>query len=274
MLQRGPVRRAGVDPHVRQPCPPGPVVQSLKYPPTAPGILMRTLPIALAFLLLPGPGLAQARRAAPPLPPPAMPAPAAFAPAPDGGLLDQALRLAGGALAGAWVGFMASQVAVSDWDDGRTIDRSSWAAGGAAFGAAVGFTLPAGPRRAPAPRAERPGRDVLTLREIREARGSSLYQVIRSLRPEWLRVRGTASMRETPRGRTTGPDPDDVAVQPGIPTIRVYLDDARIGDIDDLRLMPPGSVGEVRFLDAAEATHRWGAGHLHGAIHVITAPAS
>lgn len=168
---------------------------------------------------------------------------------------------------------MASQVAVSDWEDHAGIDRHDWVAGGAAFGFAIGFTLPTGSRPGAIPERRDRRRTVLTFEEIRESEAANLHAVIRSLRPEWLRTRGTASMRETARGRSTGPGPDDVVVQPGIPTIRVYLDDSLLGDTDTLRDVHPGMVGEVRFLDRAEATQRWGAGHLHGAIHVITAPA-
>lgn len=238
---------------------------------------MRFLAIALALSLLPAHSLAQVRgerfMAPANTPVPRLPAPE-LAPPPSSGVLHQLLRLVGGAAAGAWVGFMASQVAVSDWEDHAGIERNNWVAGGAAFGLAVGLTLPNGGRAVPSPEAPPDrGRSILTTEEIRRSRAASLYEVIRSLRPEWLRTRGTESIRETPRGRSTGAGPGDVVIQPGIPTIRVYLDDSLLGDVDALRDVQPGLVGEARFLDRAEATQRWGAGHLHGAIHVITAPA-
>lgn len=238
---------------------------------------MRFLAIALALSLLPAHSLAQVRGeqflAPANSPAPRLPAPE-LAPSPSSGVLHQVLRVFGGAVAGAWVGFMASQVAVSDWEDHAGIERNNWVAGGAAFGLAVGLALPTGARAAPIPEMSPDrGRSVLTTEQIRRARAANMYEVIRSLRPEWLRTRGTESIRETPRGRSTGPGPGDVVIRPGIPTIRVYLDDSLLGDISSLRDVQPGLVGQARFLDRAEATQRWGAGHLHGAIHVITAPA-
>lgn len=193
------------------------------------------------------------------------------------GLVEGFLRAAGGAAVGAWVGYMASQVAVGDWEDDPRIDRGSWAASGAAVGIALGLTVPGGsrpPGRAAAERAQRaPGRDVLTSEQLEKARGGNLYGVIRSLRPEWLRTRGTGSMRETARGSASGIGGDVEIEHPGIASIRVYLDDSLLGDLDSLRSVDLGTVGAVRFLSAAEATQRWGAGHLHGAILVLTAAA-
>lgn len=237
---------------------------------------MRVYAVAFIALAVPVSSLAQThdelRRSLPELPASAFPASVNSGPR-SATVLDRVLRLAGGALAGAWMGYMASQVVASDWEDRPGIDRGDWAAGGAAFGVAVGLTLPLGAPGRSDSRAEDAGdRDILTTRELREAEGGSLYEVIQSLRPEWLRTRGTASIRETARGRTTGPDPDDVVVQPGIPRIRVYLDDSHLGGVEQLRTIQPVAVGLVRFLDSAAATQRWGAGHLHGAILVITAP--
>lgn len=186
---------------------------------------------------------------------------------------SQLLRVVGGAAVGAWVGFMASQVAVGDWEDDPNIQRGNWAVGGAALGVTLGLTIPGGrtpPARASGARAERPDRDVLTAEQIEETRGGNLYTVIQALRPEWLRTRGTGSMRETARGSASGRGGIQIE-QPAIPTIRAYLDDSVLGDADALRNVDPGLVGEVRFLSPAEATHRFGAGHIHGAILVFTA---
>lgn len=236
-----------------------------------------TMRIILTFLVLlafPLPGIAQSvrslDRAAPvPTPPPLhLEAPqqesATFA--------KRVLRVVSGAAVGAWVGYMASQVAVGDWDDDPGIDRGSWAASGAALGVTLGLTVPGGrtpPARAAGTRAERPGRDVLTTEQLRKSRSGNVYEVIRSLRPEWLQTRGTGSMRETPRGRSVG---TSIQIdQEAIPTIRAYLDDSLLGDAEELRSVDPGMVGEVRFLSAAQATQRYGAGHIHGAILVLTA---
>lgn len=240
------------------------------------GNIMRIfLPILLLFVL-PLPGLAQTaaplERAAPVPAAPALSLETASQASST--LASRLLRVVGGAAVGAWVGYMASQVAVGDWDDDPGIDRGNWAASGAALGVTLGLAVPGGrtpPNRAATTRAERPDRNILTAKQLEEARGSNLYNVIRSLRPEWLRTRGTGSMRETTRGSAEGMSGGIQIEQAGIPAIRAYLDDSLLGDVEELRSVDPGMVGEARFLSPAEATQRYGAGHIHGAIAVSTA---
>lgn len=248
--------------------------------------IMRIVLLALLIVALPVHASAQEARSSfavsQPSPPDPAPAPPTVpeldrslssATAPEG-LARQLLRAVGGAAVGAWVGYMASQVAVGDWDDDRGIDRGSWTAGGAAIGVTVGLTIPAGrvPPRASneSPVDRRSGRNVLTREQIQKAQSGNLYEVIQSLRPEWLQTRGTGSMRETARGSAEGIG-GEINVRPGIPAIRTYLDGSRLGDVDALRTVDAGMIGEARFLSPAEATQRWGAGHLHGAILVLTA---
>lgn len=248
----------------------------------SPWSIMRIPLLALLIVALPVHASAQEAGRSFALPPAPDPVPqlsasmsSAAAPAPAG-LAGQLLRAVGGAAVGAWVGYMASQVAVGDWDDDRGIDRGTWAAGGAALGMTVGLTFPVG-RRPPArasndsPTDRRSGREVLTREQIQNAQTGNMYELIQSVRPEWLRTRGTGSMRETARGSADGIG-GEVSVQPGIPAIRTYLDGSLLGDVDALRSVDPGMIGEARFLSPAEATQRWGAGHLHGAILVLTAP--
>lgn len=241
---------------------------------------MRTICSILLLLGLPAAAATQGVRPLERATLPAASVPDLSAPSPwvateSRGLLDRLLRATGGAAVGAWVGYLASQVAVGDWDDDGAIHRESWAAGGAALGFTFSFTLPDPPQRTaarPAARVEpRAGRELLPVEEIRDAQGGNLYEIIRSLRPEWLRTRGTASMRETTRGSAGGLD-FDVEIQPGILSIRVYLDGSLLGGVDELRMLDPGLVTEARFLTPAQATQRWGAGHLHGAIQVLSIP--
>jgi len=67
----------------------------------------------------------------------------------------------------------------------------------------------------------------------------------------WLRSRSTSLMR--------GPDP-----------IIVYQDDVRVGDATYLQDIPMESVEEVSFINAADATTRWGIGVAGGVILVIS----
>ena len=243
---------------------------------------MRTFSFVLSLLLFPVLAASQEVREFATVPDAAVEAVAgipAMAPSQAAGegisTLRYVLTAAGGAVVGAWVGYMASQVVEGDWEDQQGIRRENWAAGGALAGLTLGLTLPvslgSGPRAA-RPERRRDPRLVLTGDEIRETGTPSVFDAIQSLRPEWLRTRGVGSMRETPRGTGTlsAAGQIEIDVEPGIPSIRVYLDDSFLGGVDELRLVSPGMVGDVRFLDSAEATQRWGAGHIHGAIHVRT----
>jgi hypothetical protein len=48
--------------------------------------------------------------------------------------------------------------------------------------------------------------------------------------------------------------------------IQVYLGGAKIGTLDALRDISVSTVREIRYLDAAEATQRYGTGNSGGAI--------
>lgn len=195
-------------------------------------------------------------------------APTATAVRSGGGTAGRAiLHAVGGAVIGAWIGYFASQVAVSDWD--RTgVDRAAWAAGGAVVGSLSGFAI-SGVTGRPgmAPGGLVPsGRNIITTAEIRQSGKADVYSVVASLRPEWLVTRGTHSMRETPQGGSVGRSV--VITDEGDPSIVVYLDDVRLGGIGELRQIGAAEVTHVEYLTPAEATLRFGAGHSHGAIVV------
>ena len=96
--------------------------------------------------------------------------------------------------------------------------------------------------------------DRITHEEIVNSGASSAYDLVASLRPQWLRGRGLRTL-----GEATGDE-----------TLKVYLDGAPLGPPDAMRQIPLGSVRSLRFLTAAEATQRWGSGHLRGAILIST----
>lgn len=95
-------------------------------------------------------------------------------------------------------------------------------------------------------------RTVLLLDEIRASGSATAYDVVESLRPNWLVKRGTQSFFF---------DKDVI----------VYLDAARLGDRTALREIPAMTVASMRFLDARDANFRYGQGHPYGAIVVSTA---
>jgi hypothetical protein len=90
-------------------------------------------------------------------------------------------------------------------------------------------------------------RDELLARDF-----TNLFDAIQALRGNWLRDRGSDSFSK--------------------PTaIQVYLDNQRMGGIEQLRNINPRTVAQVRRFDGIEATSRWGMDHGAGVIAVTTA---
>lgn len=92
---------------------------------------------------------------------------------------------------------------------------------------------------------------VLTADEIKSSAASNMYDVIRSHRPEWLIKRGQTSINLE----------GDIVV---------YVDNVALGGPESLRSIDVQSVQSARFLNASEAQMRYGVGHMHGAIVVVT----
>jgi hypothetical protein len=160
---------------------------------------------------------------------------------------------------GAGVGYFASQLARGDWSEGpgqREMNRSLWAAVGGSVGLTLGFSFPILGRGASSMPVAAPThrRSILTGEEIREQVVPNVYEAVRLLRPEWL-------------VEAAGPD---VIGRPETGRKVAYLDDARLGELDQLRDIHPGSVERVQFVPAAAATARWGVGHNYGVIQVVT----
>lgn len=96
-------------------------------------------------------------------------------------------------------------------------------------------------------------RNLITRAELSGSNDRNVFEAVRRLRPSWLRYRGQSVL--------TGPDREG---------LRVYLNGAFFGDAQALGSLQVTDVGEVRFLDAREATLRFGTGHTVGAIMVAT----
>lgn len=112
----------------------------------------------------------------------------------------------------------------------------------------------------------RTNRDRITAEEIQASQESNLYEVVESLRPRWLRARGTDAMR--PGGTMQTPEGNVDVITPA--AVVVYVDGVRRGDIRALRSIPTSGVTALQYLDAREATTRFGSGHTAGAILVTT----
>lgn len=212
------------------------------------------------------------------LPPAALQEPAAQpAPAPRArsrSAVRSMLHTVGGAVVGGWLGLVTSQVVKSDWDkksnDEVAGHRTGFAIGGALFGGASGLligTRGSSDLEASLRQARRGDQEIISQEEVQAASASNVFELVQRLHPEWLRERGPQSFSESDRVQG---DLKGTSVTPGLPTIIVYQDNARMGGVEALRVIPIADVGTVQFLNAAQATYRFGIGHAHGVILITT----
>jgi hypothetical protein len=87
------------------------------------------------------------------------------------------------------------------------------------------------------------------LREA-EAEGVSAFQLIERLRSRWLRARGASSFTNE------------------VSAPMVILDGVPYGEAITLQSMAVVDIGEIRFMNATDATTRFGTGYTGGAILV------
>jgi hypothetical protein len=107
--------------------------------------------------------------------------------------------------------------------------------------------------------AARPARgtaNIITEAEINTGAYQNALEAVQNLRPAMLIPRGVG-------GNETG---TNVASIP----IVVYQDDVRLGELTNLQNIPANRIKEIRFLNARDATTRYGTGHTSGAIVVTT----
>lgn len=98
----------------------------------------------------------------------------------------------------------------------------------------------------------RRSRGPITLEQIEASNVSTdAYDLIQSLRPEWLVTRGTVSMT----GATSS-------------EIRIYVNDASYGGPGALRAISVTDIQRITKLSPSQATTRFGAGHTQGAIMI------
>jgi hypothetical protein len=106
------------------------------------------------------------------------------------------------------------------------------------------------------PRKEAPrgGRNLLTAEDLLSKNYNNLYEALDALRPFWLRARGPSRLDMSGQG----------------PSVRVYLDEVRLGAVDELKLMSIRTIRRVTFLSAPEAQARYGVGNESGALVIET----
>ena len=93
--------------------------------------------------------------------------------------------------------------------------------------------------------------NVIEAEEIVSSSASNAYDLIRQVRPNWLRGRGAS----TSRGGTALPV--------------VYLGSVRQGGVETLQGFATNGIATLRFVDAVSATTRYGDGHGGGVIEVV-----
>lgn len=95
--------------------------------------------------------------------------------------------------------------------------------------------------------------NMITDEQIRATNHSTAYDVVRSLRPNWLHTRGPDSF-----------------TNPG--QIQVYLNDMRLGGVEQLRSLPTSGIAFIQWYDGISAAGRWGLDHGNGVIYVSMTP--
>ncbi len=228
--------------------------------------------IGALALLPPGAAAQQVQPRIPPAPPAAASSAGAREAIPAQhrhSLLTSVLYGAGGAVLGGWAGYMTSQIVWSDWQKATRpggVSRLHYTLTGAGIGAVLGAFL--GRHSTPGAAPGRPIYGILpaiTTAQIQASATHNVQELIQLLRPQWLNPRGNdivqiADSTAPPRTGFAGED-----------VVRVYLDGEPLGGPDQLADIPTPQALRVEYYDMKAATLRWGAGHSHGAINVITA---
>jgi hypothetical protein len=101
----------------------------------------------------------------------------------------------------------------------------------------------------------RPARqpDMLTQEEIRESLKSNVFEVISTLRPNWIRQRGQMSFNDPSAGEVV-----------------VYVNGVRAGGAEYLRQVSVLDVSSLRFVSATEAGARFGIQQNGGAAILVS----
>jgi hypothetical protein len=95
-------------------------------------------------------------------------------------------------------------------------------------------------------------RDRITQDELANLDVQNALQAVQRLRPQFLQTRGGATQ----------------SINSGPVDIVVYVDQTKMGGPSVLSQIPISDVKEIQYLNAADATQRYGTGHAAGAIIV------
>jgi hypothetical protein len=108
------------------------------------------------------------------------------------------------------------------------------------------------PAEGPEPRATRAKFDVISREEIDTRAWSNAYDLVTTLRPQWVRQRGP----DTLNGQVT--------------PVQAYLDNVRLPGVASLAQISTAGLVSIEWVDGVEAAARWGLGHSQGAIVLLT----
>ena len=91
--------------------------------------------------------------------------------------------------------------------------------------------------------------DIISEAEIHASSYQNALEVVQGLRPTMMRPRGTSTSQYQ---------------------VVAYMDDVKLIDLNGLSTIPAERVKEIRYINARDATTRWGTGHGSGVILVTT----
>lgn len=102
--------------------------------------------------------------------------------------------------------------------------------------------------------------DVITTDQIARSKATNAYDLIATISPKMFTAHGAATTR--------GQQPPTEGRQ-ALPVV-VYIDNVKVGPIEELKTLGKLDVREIRYLSPRAATDRWGEGHPGGVIYVTT----
>lgn len=102
--------------------------------------------------------------------------------------------------------------------------------------------------------------DLITTDQIARSKATNAYDLIATISPKMFIAHGAATTR--------GQQPPTPGRQ-ALPVV-VYIDNVKVGPIDELKALGKVDVKEIRYLSPRVATDRWGENHAGGVIYVTT----